>query len=458
MKIKERPPQIRLLNSQFQNTRSFYSKAQGLFLEIQKTYAGQKELYLQSDEKLMSDLKHLAVLYDSAHIFFNDYKSTAGLLGKIGYNQDYDPQEIKDFKKDGVALVDFYHDDLHVWDYKRWALSSLEVIQKEIIPLKDQLVALDVEINQVHQKLKKDSVSVANEIMLLQKKIGFPELHKIDDQPLPVNVFRMKLAELSLGSQIVEDRPVKDSLDIPLQVGAIRKELVFARRLDSLAGILTNMNIENEVANYRHFISAAYGTPDVLRNLISATKGFAAREADRREKDLIKKVESLRWIINEGDSIPLFNEVAPSSRFKPLLLEEEKFTAGLQFVDTVATGYFYAITPSRKPVVKAVFPVDGRVFTRRSLPFTKALGTRDEKGLVYFVVVTSETRIKEKFPAAIARVNTSGGLAWSLHYEFVQLPGEINYSPDTDELSVRSKNAAGEVFAVIFDKSGKVVK
>ncbi len=459
MKLKDRGTTMLTLKAQFGASQNAYTRAQRLFLEIQRTYNGQKDFFLKADDKLLADLNLLARVYDSCHMNFNDYKSTAQSLGKISYNQDLDPQEIKDLKRDGASPADFYRDDLKVWDYKRWAMGSIEIIEKEITPLRDRLVALDVEINKVQQKLKKDSVSVKSEIKSLRDKLSFPELQKIDPNPMPLKVFEMKLSELDYGSQVVEDHSLKDSLRISLHITAIRNQLTLVKKLDSLAGLLTEANLEQESENYKNFITKAYGTTPVLISLVKSTKEFAFREVIKRENELHKKTQSLRWIVNAPDSIPLFMEVASKSRFKPLIVHEEKFTAGIQYAaDSSASGYFYTITPSRKVAVKASYPVEKLTFRKRNIPFVKALSIQDEKGLVYFLVFYSEVKVKDKISATIVKIYKQEGLGWSINYNFDQPPAELVFLPETFELAVKSKNSLGEFFVVTFDKSGKVVK
>ena len=457
LKLTEKSKLILLLKSQFVSAENHYKHAQQIFLEIQKAYEGPKEFYLRSDEALLSKLSRLAQVYDSCHISFNDYKATSQTFGKTGYNQDFDPVEISNFKKDGTAPVDFYLDDLRIWDYKRWALSSEDKIIKEINPMRDQLVAVDTEINQVLQKLKKDSVSVREEIAKLRGKIRFAELRKIDQQAMPLRVFDMKLSELDYGCQIIEDRSVRDSVSIAVHIQALRKELSLAKKVDSLSSLFPEDKLEEEFENYRHFVSTAYGTPAVLKSQIKGTKEYGARSVSNKEEALRKKTESLRWIVDGQDSIPLFLDVKPASRFKPILLTE-MYTAGLQYADSIASGYFYSVAPSRKTEVKAVYSVDASTFVKRNLPFTKALIAQDEKGLVYFVMFYSETKIKDKYPASLAKIYKAEGLSWSINYTFDQLPSEMSFSSETFVLSVKTRSSIGEVFGLNFDKNGKLIK
>lgn len=457
IKKKERSKQILILKSQFTSAERYYNRSIQIFKELQGAYTDQKQLYLRADEKLLAELRRLAQVYDSCHISFNDYKATSQALGRTGYNQDLDPEDIKDFKKDGTTPADFYRDDLKVWDFKRWALGSVETIEAEINPLKEQLIARDIEINKLQQKLKKDSVSVRQEVAALQSK-GFPALLKIDAQPLPLKVFEMKEAELDYGSQIAEDRPLRDSLNISLQVNALKNELALAKKMDSLSEALAARNLDEEAENYKHFVTTAYGTPTVLKSLIKSTKEYAIREVNRKESELKRKTESLRWIVNGADSIPLFNEVLAIGSFKPLILVEEKYTAGLKYADSLGTGYFYLISPSRKPTVKATYPVDQQAFKKRNIPVTNALFTQDEKGLVFFILSYLETKLKDKYPATITKIYKAEGLGWSVNYSFDQLPSELVFSIETSELSVKTKSSIGEIFVIVFDRSGKALK
>ena len=457
IKLKERARLALVLKSQFVAAEKAYDRALSLFKELQSAYADQKQLYLRADEKLVAQLNHLAQVADSCHVSFNDYKATSTSLGKTGYNQDLDPLEINDFKKDGITPADFYLDDLKVWDYKRWALSSAEVIEKEINPIKEQLITLDIEINKLQQKLKKDSVSVRQEVSALKSK-GFPELLKIDSHPLPLLVFGMKETELEFGSQVVENRSLKDSLSVSLHLQAFSREIVLLKKLDSTVNLLAERNLDEDVENYKHFVTTAYGTSSVLKSLIRGTKDLALREIAIREGLIRKKTESLRWIVSGADSIPLFTEVLAIGRFKPLIIVDEKYTAGIMYQDTVGTGYFYAISPSRNPTVKATYQVDKQAFKKRYIPVTKAISTQDEKGLVYFILTYLEAKVKDKYPATITKIYKLEGLSWSVNVGFDQLPTELIFTMDSSELSVKTKSSIGEMFVTTFDRNGKPLK
>jgi hypothetical protein len=166
------------------------------------------------------------------------------------------------------------------------------------------------------------------------------------------------------------------------------------------------------------------------------------------------KRESLRWLVNGADSIPLFSDNV-QSRFKPLTVVEEKYTAGLQYADSLSpSGYLYSINPTRVPAIKAVFPVDNESFKLGRLPSAKAITYADDSGQIYFVLIYSD-RIgaKEKYDATLAKIYRSDGLSWSMNYELSFVPKEIAFDSGSGELAIRG---AGNQHNTM-DKNGKEV-
>ena len=456
MKLSERGKAARRLKAQFVATERSYNHAAALFTTFQRNFSNQKQLYLQANDSVVSQLNRLASIMDSCHVHFSDYKATSKAMGRTGYNQDFNPQDIADFKRE-LTPADFYADDIKIHDFKRWALRATEIIEKEIKPLKDQLVARDMEINHLHQRLRKDSVSIRTELIALRAK-GFPELVKIDPSPLPLQIFLMKEAELDFGSQVAENRVLRDSASLATQIEGIHKEIRYARKLDSIASNLIERNLEDESANYQHFVKTAFGAPSYLKTLIRSTKELALREIIHREAAIKRKTDALRWIINGSDSIPLFIEVSDKSRFKPLVLVQEKYTLGLQFADSVGTGYFFSIEPSRKLGINASYRVNKEAFKKRLLSVTKALSAQDQQGMVYFILTYQEAKFKDKYQATLTKIYKVEGLAWSVDVTFDQVPAEMTFSVESSEVSIKTKSSIGELFITTFNRDGKPMK
>jgi hypothetical protein len=457
--LKERKTRTGSLKQYFTATETLYGKTNSEFKALQSNCDGIKELLLRSDESTFNALNRIVSVFDSCLAAFKNYKATSQLLGKTGYNQILTLQVINDFKNDGTSLCDFTQDDLKLWDYKSWAQHTIQIIEKEINPMRESLISYDIEINKIREKLKKDSVDLSGELTQLAEKAPTANLKKIDSEPLPSLIFDMKIADLLYASRLIANKPLKDSSNVSLQLGRVDRELKLIDRLDSLSALLLKRDLDKEGENYKDYVASAYGTLDVLKSLIKTTSDFANRERLRKHKEWEYKSQALKWIIYASDSIPLFaDETTLNSKFKLLVMVPEDHTMGLRYADSVATGYFFTITSSRMPDVKASFPVDKVNFTRRNLPIIKGLTTKDEKGQVYFGAIYSEAKIKDKFSVVIAKVYRSDGLAWSHTYLFDMLPASLAFDPSTSELSVKTVSPTGDSKMVVLDKNGKLLQ
>lgn len=453
--LRERIDRVKMVKHFFSLSDTLYRKSQSLYASIDGSYQEEKELYLQADSSLMEKLKTLSVRFDSCVRAFTQYKGSVAMLGKIGYNQTLEMIELKAFKQDGLSSADFYKDKVEVWDYKNWADKVRDAIEKEIIPIRDHLISYDIEVNKLREKLKTDSSSVRNDLTKLIDRLLLEKLSKYDPQPFPMDIFAVKVADLEYRSVLIENAKHKDSADMHLQLGLAKKELDHVNVLDSLAGQMLARDFGNELRNYDHFVSNTYGNATVLRSFLKAMKDYSTREKEVRRQRLTELETSLKWmVVNELDSIPLFPRSEPS-RFMPLSVVEEKFTVGLHFKDSLtADGYFYSITPSRVPDIRISFPVNKPLFRQSMFPFAKTLAYSDAAGQVFYVLLYSEKAGKDnKYPATLAKIYRSDGLAWSSNYTLPFIPTELDYKMESGEFVIRA--GAGES---VVDKNGKMLR
>jgi hypothetical protein len=454
--LRERKEKVQQLKRYFDESSVSYTKAGALFKSLLHTYGSERSFFLRADDKMITNLKRVDIVFDSATQAFEKYKSISKELGKTGHDQVLTLQEIKDMKRDGSGNADFLKEDLKLWDYKHWAVQTVEVVEKEIIPLRDELVAHDIELNKLRTELQKDSVPVKNDLVLLANKLSSSVLRKYDNDPMPLALFAMKSAELEYQSDVIKNLPLRDTSDVRVKMACLKTEMAGLKKLDSLATRLSKRNFADEEKDFQHFISKAYGTASVLQNNVTATLDLAKREIAKKQISFDAVNQSMRWMISAKDSIPLFFDSNKDLKYKPVLIEEEKFTVGLFYKDTVsASGYFYSITPSRIPEIKVSFPVEPSVFKKRFYPLLKGLGTGDASGNSFVVMTYSTQKTNEKFPATIAKIYRADGLAWANNYNFEQLPTELSISAETGDISVKVLASDGSAKIITIDKTGR---
>jgi hypothetical protein len=452
--MKARSLKVGVLRQQFDKAIALYAASQAVYKQLQEGFSGEKELLLRSDESTLSRLKTVALTFDSTVTEFNSYKITLQSLGKTPYAQTVQLKEITNLKFDGAGTPDFFAADVPLWDFHKWAIGKMEAIENEVLPLRDKLVGYDVQINKLMDRVKRDSVTVFGEITEILEKLEDNPVKKFDPEPMPLELFRMKLAELQYASIHISNRKQRDTSNLNLRLNALSQDLKAIRIVDSIATRLDARDIDQESLNYQHFVTNAYGTNDVLKSLIKTTKGYADHQRSRKQASVDHIRKSLEWLVIATDSIPL-TRVANNPHI-PLVIHPDHFTLGLKYgADSVAVGYFYTITPSRVPDVQVSFSLDKTTFVRRNLPVIKALAKEDDEAQMFFSLIYCETKTGDKFPATIARINRSGGLAWAANYKFEFPPSELILQPGSGELTVKITSPSGESKLVTIDKNGK---
>jgi hypothetical protein len=439
--LTDRKQRVQAVKDKFIETQRIYGHSEDLFKAIASRYKDSREFYLRSNGSLTTDLTRLGSKYDSCLVSFNDYKTALQGLGKTGHKQQLDSREIVDFKKDGYSPVDFLQDEVKVWDYKRWALSSLETIEKEVVPLRETLLKLDAELNTISKKLKQDSVSVLSEISTVKSKIEKTGLHKFDPNPMPEDVFKLKISELEYGSELAQTKALRDSSSLVLKQSLYKRQITLLSRMDSLAGLVQQRDFEYETENYKSFVTDAYGSPTVLKGLAKALSNFAVTEKADKEKRVQHLEQLIPWIIDQNDSIPAIASVQ-SKKFNPLTIVPENYTFGLAYRDSSAFAYFYAIQPSRKVSIKAMQRLDSSFFKKQNVSLIKSIAAGDDVQKIYFITMYSESKKDNKTPTQIYLVNGTSGLAWSNFYLLEGIPTEATYNKETGNLLMELKEVS----------------
>ncbi len=447
--LYERRDRVILLRKYYQDAEAGYVRSNSLFKSLTNSFNAKKELILQADDTLIFKLERLSTTFDSSQLSFKNYKTTLQSLGKTGYNQVVDLQEIKDFKKDGSSLADFMTDDLKLWDYAGWARKTLRIIKDEVYPHRKELVAFDMQINKMREKIRKDSVLINTQE--LRRNPLFDELKKWDTDPMPFSLFQMKISELEYTSDLMAESFLTDK-DVSKKIGLIKQQQILLKNIDSLATVLVNRDWTADAVNYRHFIADAYGTPVVIKNLGKSTLEFARRETALKKQELEDNMSLLKWVISESDSIPLFQDVPDESRYKPLIIAETH-TAGVKQSDGMLTGYFYTVTPSRTADLKAIFPVDSVSIKQRELPLIKglSLAVTDQS---YFILFYSESKVDGNIPVTLAKISRVSGLEWSSVFSVGFTPVELKFASSSGELSLKTVSPDGDSKMVVLDKTG----
>ena len=456
--LRERTDKVKLVNFYFVLSESMYKKSQSTYISLRSRYPNTKSMVLRAEQPTIELLETLSQRFDSCTKALDIFRTNLRSFGKTNYAQEVELLEIKELTQDGEGTVDFLGTKLELWDYKSFADRNHKIMKEEIIPLGDHLISADIDINRLREKMAKDSVSVRTEMQKLAAKLEHEKLKQYDQNPLPSAVFNLKIAEINYTSDLIEDAPLRDSADMRLKVMIAEKELQSVKTLDSLCSMISPEFVDEHSENYAHFIESTYSNTNVLKSYVRGLQEFAKRDRSLKEFEVAFRRKGLQWLLVGTDSVSLKSNPGLSYAYQPLVVEEEKYTAGLVFKDSVSTtGYFYSITPSRKPDITVTFPVDKKTFRHSTLPKLHAFILSDPGAQIFFVVMHSDNKVQvnqdgkpvDMYPVNIAKIYRSDGLAWSNNFLIDSTPSSATFA--NGELLLKSLEGTW-----VIDKNGKM--
>jgi hypothetical protein len=452
--LRERIDRIKMTKHYFALSDTLYKKTNAVYRSLQAKYPGRKEFYLRADDAAIKELSAMIARFDSCLKSFDQYKSSLSVVGKTGNNSSISLEPINDFKTDGASPSNFYTADVKVWDYKKFALESKHAIEKEILPVRAGMLAYDAELNKLKETLSKQNVSVSNELAALTDKSLKEQLTKHDPEPLPMQVFALKRADLAYRSTLVENSHAADSAHVAQKLKALNKELFYLNEIDSIASRLLSNDLDRRSLDYDFFVKNTFESAVALKNFLTASKEFAVREKATKTSQLAARSESLKWVISGRDSIPLF--ITTKTAFRPLSVVDEKYTTGICYADTLnPMAYLYTITASRSPEVKVKFPLDKQTFGLTKFSSAKTLAYADNTGHLYLVLLYSELANDDQtISASVAKIYKSDGLAWNTNHRLAFIPREMLFSPETGEITLIGERGQQNTL----DKNGRLVK
>lgn len=455
--IRERQQKVVKLTRYFYQALGVYDRLLVSYEAVTRPFENMRQLYLRSNDSLLTVMEELSERQDSLTLAFNSYKSVLKQMGNTKYNQTLESIGIKDFKTDGRTGTDFFGEKLSVWDFNFWAQETIKSIKKDLRPQLSRLVAMDTDLTGLRNKVLTDSVSVTPELDAMVKNILSSELLKIDPDPMPHSILLTKIAEVRYNSEAVAGRKDRISEDLSLRKAVLEKEVYALKLLDSLSAKALARNLEQEALDYKGFVADTYGSLLVMQSFLRTGNDFAKSQFEKTVFEFDYLTESMKWIIDGSDSIPAMEGVE-SDIFFPLFIQEESFTNGTFYRGDTSKvmGYFYTITKDRKPLIKAVFPLSHEAFhfSKRGLMGGTVLNS--VMGLVYFSVIWSEERHQGKIPIVISKIYSVDGLSWSNIFWVDEVPDGITVTGQSGEITLKI-NAADGPKTVTISKDGKMM-
>ena len=439
--INERQDNIKRLVAYYNDMISSYDSARYQFTEARNSFPTMKALLFQSGADTENKLLLIKDYYQKFLEAYKSYKNTTGTIGK--YDQSLNEKLIENFETEGESETDFKLDVIEVWNYEAWYDGVVKVKEKDITTIKEELIKVTSQLDNLRAKLVQDSTELKESVDLTS--FG-DKIHEYDRLALPLQVLKYKSGELDYLSFLMSAKQYSDSLDISYQIEILQKRVSHCQGLKSKIESIEAIDIDEESKNYNEWLEKFFVNASSLKNYVAEKATWVKTELDKNTQLYEDILVRDKWLINENDSIPLYLSEDLTSPYKPLLIEDHA-TAGVR-VGEVPTGYFVKISPAKttEGKIEIILPKD---FNLDSDALSVLL-TSDEDGLVDFVIY--DTPGTEGTLAVISKIYKVDGLAWTKSFTLENGVTAAAYKAGNLELQLEE----GE--KVVIDKKGNMVE
>lgn len=453
--IKDRQQRIVRLTKAFRLSSATYVKNQESFKKLTTGFTSYNDFLLRSDQNTVQVLRRIKERHDSVENQFRSFKSYFTQLGNAPYTPVLKMQDVQNMVREGSDPADFFAHEVTLWNFRSFADQSIEIIERDILPLQDNLLRIETDLLDLANRVNKDSVSVLTDVSKIQQRLAESNLLKYDPDPLPFAVFRLKIADLQYSSEIMAGRADHSSGNLVARLARLRREIRAVEVMDSVATAEISRDLKAESVRYNKFVRESFGDIETLTAQFRTTLGFTKSKRDELRAEIDGLKSSIRFL-NDGDvKIPVSPDVSADGYY-PLYTDPENYTIGVRYLDGLhPQGYFYQITPSRQAALKADIPLDSGAFAVAKAPLFKALMTATPSGDVLFPILYSTESLDGKINVVVSKVYKVDGLAWTFTFPVEGTPVAATFIRETGGLSLTLETTTGQIIYRI-TKDGKI--
>ncbi|MCF6353090.1 MAG: hypothetical protein L3J06_08780 [Cyclobacteriaceae bacterium] len=293
------------VNSAFDNSFKFYERARLAYNGIKEFYKDELSLWLGANDSTIAEIKQITMQYDSALANFKNYIRLKKTFNTGNNKTEIIINPIDDLSKDGSNAPDFYSTEVVFSDFSEWGKKQIEQINSKV-EFTRQLIIFDATLEEMGQRIFKDSVDLSSETFKIITNPTFKEFKLIDSEALIYNLFQYKIGQLNLNSALMNwYMNYEDSIDVGAQLGII---LNLQNELKSVSALYQSMEAFEanlQAVRYNKFIAERYGTKEKLINYIRNQGAVIDEQSVLINALVVKLTKKDNWGFYGEDSIAL---------------------------------------------------------------------------------------------------------------------------------------------------------
>ena len=399
-------------------------------------------LYFTAGADELQILREIPKNYDSIIYHYNTYRVLKKDMSRNSPVQKFEEKPVSEYPIKGSNKVDFTAETVEVWNLKAWSKQAHDKIGKEIFPLKSRLIAYDKELDEVHDRIVRDSLDGRSEIFALATKNVGRDLRDYDPSSLPAAIFNFRIAEINYHSTTnVWHLDVHDTVNIDVKYSVLDDIGKQLSGVTKLAGILVEANNAQERLLFRDFINDRYTDENGLYNFIQEQVSFVNNDSIQLD-DWISETNKLdtrtMWYT---DSIPLFAggqiqnlDSITYSTFSIDSLDDRRigFYSWQAANDSLALAF--GIAPSSR-ILDSLYTVDlGLLIEDQTLITSTYLSdSLNDDSLVW---VIPKKKLDDNVSLKIFTTSVSSGLGWSKELIINEDLNDVKYDRENHRIMI----------------------
>jgi len=307
---------LKLVYGAIERSKEYYGKSISLYRDLNNRFNNQNDLWLQTDDKILGEIKKLKDYFDSTIINFNIYKEHCKTFELKDYNQKYTLKSIQTFRLDGLTNSNFLANEFQIWDFGTWTNEFLAVYNSDILPLRQETETINQWFSE-NEKLQIDrKVDLKNAPKPIFDEKYIFKLGKYDNNSLVRELMTYKNAKYKFLQKYNDplNSPYDSIVDILSRKARFYNDLRVSKQLaDSSLLVFEGAINQERVNRFSNFFTSSYGgksglidyskkQKEELEKILNISfinlKGFL-----RYQNDIYDKVSFFKY---KNDSIPTY--------------------------------------------------------------------------------------------------------------------------------------------------------
>ena len=442
---------------------SFYDSTLNYYEKIKQNAESINVLYFNSGPDQLKLFRRLASRYDSSLYNFNIYTNLMKEVGKKDMVQRVVENPIETYPLTNIIKPNFNAKLVEYWNFQKWAVSTEDIVLKQIYPLKKRMVSFDTRLFELHDRIIKDSLDARPEIFRLATENVAREIVEFDELALPAAIYNYRIAEINIHSAFnYWHKVVEDTTHVGVKLDVLEDVRNQQRGNVILLKTLIDANNAIERSIFKEFITERYQDDNGMAEFIRLQTLDVQNDSLLLDTWLTKVKEEDKYTYWKEESIALKvgdqidNDDA--TKFSTLMIDSISdrnlgFYAWMESASSLSLSF--GISPSSR-ALDTLYSVhiNPSVSSGQEIINLKVLSDAMEEQQRVWVLNTTDTDDNAKYKVQVFTTDLTKGAGWNKEFSVNGIPTSVKYEGSSQSVTLIGEN---EEPLIILDVSGEVL-